>query len=57
MWNMKVSITPIVIGAIGAIPKKLQKRLKQLGIKTRLVEPQKSAILYTARILRMVLEI
>ena len=56
MWNMKVNITPIVIGAMGAIPKKLRKRLEQLGIKTRLVEQQKSAILYTARILRKVIE-
>ena len=57
IWNMKVNITPIVIGAMGAIPKKLRKRLEQLGIKTRLVELQKNAILYTARILRKVLEI
>ena len=57
MWNIKVNISPIVMGAMGAIPKKLRKRLEQLGIKTRLVELQKSAILYTARILRKVLEI
>ena len=57
IWNMKVNITPIVIGAMGAIPKKLRKRLEQLGIKTRLVELQKNAILYTARILRKVVEI
>ena len=25
-WNMKVDITPIVIGAMGEIPKKLWKR-------------------------------
>ena len=57
MWNMKVNTTPIVIGAMEAIPKKLRKRLEQFEIKTRLVELQKSAILYTARILRKVLEI
>ena len=49
MWNMKVNITPIAIGTMGAIPKKLLKRLEQLGIKTRLIELLKSAILYTAR--------
>ena len=49
MWYMKVNITPIVTGAMGAIPKKLRKRSGQLGIKTRLVELQKSAILYCNR--------
>ena len=45
MWNMKANITPVVTEAMGTIPNKLHKRLEQLGIKTRLVELQKSAIL------------
>ena len=55
--NMKATVTPVVIGALGAIPKKLKKGLQDLGIETNIVELQKSAIIHTARILRKVLEV
>ena len=57
IWNMKATVTPMVIGALGAIPKKLKKGLQDLGIETKIVELQKSAIIHTARILRKVLEV
>ena len=57
IWNMKATVTPVVIGALGAIPKKLKKGLQDLGIETKIVELQKSAIIHTARILRRVLEV
>ena len=53
---MKEKVTRAVIGALGAIPKKLKKGLKDLGIETKIVELQKSDIIHTARILRKVLE-
>ena len=57
IWNMKATVTPVVIGALGAIPKKLKKGLQDLGIETKIVELQKSAVIHTARILRKVLEV
>ena len=30
IWNMKVTVIPIVIGALGAIPKRLVKELEDL---------------------------
>ena len=57
LWNMRTKVIPIVIGAPGTAPKKLSKRLDDLGIGKRIVELQKTVIIYSARILRKVLEI
>ena len=57
LWNMRTKVIPIVIGALGTTPKKLSRRLDDLGIGTRIVELQKTVIIYSARILRKVLEI
>ena len=46
MWNMKVTIIPIVTGAFGTVAKGLLKGLEDLEV----------ALLKTARILRRVLE-
>ena len=42
---------------LGATPKKLKKRLQDLGSDTKIVELQNSAIIHTARILRKVLQV
>ena len=52
-----MKVIPIVIGALGTTLKLLRKRLEDIGIDTKVVELQKSAILYSARILRKVLEV
>ena len=57
LWDMKVVVIPIVLGALGTTPKTLQKRMKDIGIETRIDELQKTVILHTARILRKVLEV
>ena len=57
IWNTRVKVIPIIIGALGTTPKLLRKRLEDIGIETKIVELQKSVILYSARILRKVLEI
>ena len=57
LWNMRTKVIPIVIGALGTTPKKVSKRLDDLGIGTRIVELQKTVIIYSARILHKVLEI
>ena len=54
---MKATVTPVVIGALGVIPKKLKKGLYDLEIETKIVELQKNAVIHTARILRKVLEV
>ena len=56
LWNMKVTIVQIVIGALGTITKGLLKGLEDLEIGRRVETIQTTALLRTARILRRVLE-
>ena len=56
LWNMKVKIVPIVIGALGTISKALEKNLSELVIRRRIETIQTTALLGSARILRRVLE-
>ena len=56
LWNMKVTIAPIVIGAFGTITKGLLKGLEDLEVGGRVETIQMTALLRTARILRRVLE-
>ena len=57
MWDISVKVIPVLVGALGTTPKKLKKRLSDIGIETRIVELQKTITLYSARIFRNVLEI
>ena len=54
--NMKVTIVPIVTGALGTITKGLLKGLEDLEVVGRVEIIQTTALLRTARILRRVLE-
>ena len=56
LWNMKVTIVPIVIGALGTITKGLLKGLKDLEVGGRVETIQTTALLRTARILKRVQE-
>ena len=56
LWNMKVTIISIVIGAFGAVTKGLLKSLEDLEVGGRVETIQTTALLKTARILRRVLE-
>ena len=56
LWNMKVTIVSIVIGALGTITKRLLKGLEDLEVGGRGETIQTNALLRTARILRRVLE-
>ena len=51
----KVTVIPVVVGALGAISKRLEKFVKDIGINIRVEHVQKTALLGTARILRLVL--
>ena len=53
---MKVTIVPIVIGALGTITKGLLKGLEELEIGRRTETIQMTALIRTAKILRRVLE-
>ena len=58
LWNMKVSIIPVIVGALGTTPKTICKRMEDIGIKTRILELQKTTIIsHSARIFRKVHEI
>ena len=54
LWNMKVKIIPIAIGALGTVPKTLQKKLEQTESDIAISQ---AALFNTARILGKVLEI
>ena len=56
-WNVKVKITPLVVGSLGDIPKQFGNRLKKIGITVGTAQVQKTVLLGMARILRKVLEI
>ena len=56
LWNMQVTIIPIVIGAFGTVTKGLLKGLEDLEVDGRVETIQMTALLRTARILRRVLE-
>ena len=56
LWNMKVTIVPIVIGASGTITIGLLKGMEDLEFGGRVETIQTTALLRTARILRQVLE-
>ena len=56
LWNMKVRIVPIVIGALGTITKGLLKGLEDMEVGGRVETIQRIVLLRTARILRRVQE-
>ena len=58
VWQLrKVSVVPIVIGALGAITPNFKRYLDSVSCKLRVSNLQKTALLGSAHILRKVLEI
>ena len=53
LWNMKVTIVPIVIGVLSTITKGLLKGLEDLEIDGRVETIKMTVLLRTARILRV----
>ena len=56
LWNMKVTIIPIVIGVFGTVTNGWFKGLEDLEVGVRVETIQKTALLKTSRVLRRVLE-
>ena len=53
IWKTPVSVVPIIIGALGSIPKELEANLQDLGVqKWSIPVLQKSVLLNTCYILR-----
>ena len=56
LWNMPVTIIPIVIGSFGTVTKGLLKGLEDLEVGWRVETIQTTTLFKTGRILRRVLE-
>ena len=58
LWKLKkVTVVPVVIGALGAVSDKFDKHIEKLGTTIRLEVIQKTALLGTARLLTNVLSV
>ena len=57
LWKVKIMVTPVVVGALGAIADRLPGWLAQIPGTISDVELQKSTLLGTAQILRRVLRL
>jgi len=55
MWNVKTKVISVLIGATGTISNSFRKYVSNIPGKHEVKEPQKTAILDTAVILRKVL--
>ena len=56
LWNLKVTIIPTVIGALGTVTNVLVQGLEDLDSTGRVEAVQSTALLRSVRILRRVLE-
>ena len=57
LWNVRVKIIPVVIGALVKIPNDLEDRINEMRISLKTAQTQMPVLLGMARILRNVLEI
>ena len=57
MWQLKTSIIPIVVGALGLVKKGTAKYLEKIPGKQNLAEIKKIVLTSTVHILRKVLSI
>ena len=56
LWEVqKVTVIPVVVGALGAITNLFGKCMQEIGIDIRIEHVRKTALLGTARVLRLVL--
>ena len=57
VWNMKVIVVPLKVGALGTPVKELEKRLKTICIEIKINELLKAVFIHTSRILRKVIAV
>ena len=51
LWNMQVTVVPIIIGALGSIPHSLAANLKKLNIPDFLISLLQQTVLYSTALL------
>ena len=56
LWDKPVEIVPIIIGALGTIPKSLKRNLEELGADVASGLLKKSVVLETAHLVRRVID-
>ena len=56
LWNMRVTVSAFVIGALGRVSKILGRGIEELETGGQIETTQSTALLWSARILRRVLE-
>ena len=56
LCNLKMTVMPIIVGALRTVPNRLEKRLAKMEIRGKIENIQTIALLRSARILRRVLE-
>ena len=56
LWNIRVTVIPVVVVALGTVPKGFERRLKMFEIRGRIETIQTAALLRSAKILRRLLE-
>ena len=56
LWNVRVTVIPIIIGELGTVPNCMERRLEEWEIGGRIESIQTIAFLRSLRILRRVLE-
>ena len=52
LWNKIMKVIPVIVVVLGTATKRLPKRLKEIGLTTKIVELQRTVLLHSARILR-----
>ena len=57
IWKLpRVTVVPIIIGALGTVSKNIEKWLAEIGVTCHLESLQRACLLDTARILRKVFD-
>ena len=57
IWKLRrVTVVPVIIGALGTVSKDIEKWLAEIDVTCRLESLQRTCLLGTARILRKVLD-
>ena len=57
MWNLKCTIIPVITGATGIVTRSLRKNMENIPGKHEIDSLQKTAILGTSHIIRIVLKL
>ena len=57
IWQMKTEVTPVVVGVLGTVKKRMVENIKKVSERATVTETQKICLLGSARILRKVLTV